>query len=258
MGNGGSRGRAPRPGARVASSARSQWERAYQVLQGPYIERFARGRDMSRAEYETAVTTRLRATLEGTRVYVRRTLGTTGLIVQDGRLKTVHETGRSGGEGDLALRTRLEETLHGQKGTVYAYAARPREATTGKMQYGEVAFEVKPQALRAATVTFNDTMNASGQSFRAGVVPTPLTHPDYRSWDYERHGDPLTHLRGADQAGGYTEVQLHQGLALSDVARIHFLDQHAPSAALRTAMEHANVPYSVTSPFGTFADHTPS
>ena len=143
-------------------------------------------------------------------------------ILEDGRFKSQHESGRSGGVLDPAYRAEAEQTMFGTDPTgdvtkrpIYGVfiedfaEARYNQART----YGEVIFVLKDSILDRTTVSFSDSL---ADSYHAETIaPRP-----YREFDWVgtgATGHQLTNANSVDKLFSYAEAQFHGGVTLEDV-----------------------------------------
>lgn len=180
------------------------------------IERFARSKNVSKEEAEQMIFERLDKDL-GWPIKLRRSLGASLSVLDDGRFKTQFETGTSGGGFNPGARYSAEQKglgvppgLDVTKRPVYAAVG--TDATNLSM-YGDVEFTLKEDVKRRSTIVLGDSLYSMDEG---SAVGTPYLNPtkagfDRRAWDYG--------MMGVGEIS-YIEVQVHGGLTVNDVAAI--------------------------------------
>ena len=186
-------------------------------------------------------------------VHVRVSPSSLNKIIKDGRFKTQHEVGRSGGVLAPGDRAELEDILFGpasaEKRPIYGYLSenswgdvksvthyKKSGDVTGTWldQYGTVRVELKKSVRRRATFTSDDSFNGlkgdllqnpPGTSRLASFKPVPVDRPSGSAWKAFRL-EQLEKAPTIDHMGGfYNEVQVHGGVTLDDISVIRVADQ---------------------------------
>jgi hypothetical protein len=170
-------------------------------------------------------------------------------VLKEGRYKSQFETNASFG-GDVQIEARsgfefhqfgIPEDLPDNQRPVYGYASDQLPRIRAKYQpgtkvaiagnhdstagYGRVIVEMRDSIKDRSSITFGDSMNASGET-----LPTPMRSPDYRSLDFSNYGDGKMRTPRPIQAGSvdatakydgqYAEVQIHYGATTNDIAKV--------------------------------------
>jgi len=180
-------------------------------------------------------------------------------IIRDGRLKSQHESGESGGYFNPDTRESHETEMFGVEGSrpIYGYIAGKGMARLGDVDelanYGSIALELRPSALDRTTVVMGDSLNTSTAPVRARDVGTAsperllaatedsirngaqayVAHRNYGVGDVLQEGPTWVQ---------YMEAQVHGGVSLKDVARVIVpSDQSHLVPVLQKAMPDAKI-----------------
>lgn len=204
------------------------------------------------ATQQAKVDQTLTATLNapGTQIMVRVPEEVLPLILADGRVKNQFESGQSRGYIDVGAmntdaytRRAVEKVVMGvdpafppRDRPVYGLVTGVLRGGESGQSYGEVQLELRPEVRARTTVTVGDSF--AFDTGRAVDSPSgiaePILHPTWRIIGASRRvrfvdkmtgADPNDPENGRDALNGlypsYVEAQIHGGLKLSDVARIH-------------------------------------
>jgi hypothetical protein len=212
---------------------------------------------MTPDEYKAQVAGKLQALADGQHVYVRTRPETLEKILAGGRVLTQHETGKSGG-GVTAVDMRKDVEARGmgvpkdapaQVRPVSAYLGRKDFATTRDDDrtvtgYGNVVMRLKDSVRDRGTVTHGDSLSEISQG---NLVASPLRavgHESLSAHELAYHGDKVLDSPQAFRvAKPFAEVQVHDGLNVSDVHEIGF--QAEPPAHVRDALASKGIPWRV-------------
>lgn len=148
-------------------------------------------------------------------------------ILQDGRLKSQHESGRSGGVLDPGYRAEAETQMFGTDakgdlkerpiyGVMIEDFAEAQHGMNQARSYGDAIFVLKDSILDRTTVSFGDSL-ADAHHYKI-VAPRP-----YREFDWVGvggGGGQLTNDSTVDKMFHYVEAQFHGGVTLDDVKEV--------------------------------------
>jgi hypothetical protein len=197
-------------------------------------------------------------------VWVAVTPGVLDKIVTDGRMKTAAETNKSNGHYDAESRAAFEDKYFGKSGdTIYGFMSNDGQATKAGMvypsrgephqeddvhQYGTARIQLKDDVRDRTSITAGDSWDynkatvTQPESPIVQTLPSALNNPSHQSIlatagdkYYETMSDPHTRL-------DYVEAQVHGGVKVSDIAKVHFYGKE-PSAALQKKLAKANIPW---------------
>ena len=194
-------------------------------------------------------------------------------VLRDGRYKSQFETNASHG-GDVQKEARAE----GEAGVlgvpintknkdrpVYGYASDRRPNNKGDSEvtgdpsvasnhmttrgYGRVILEMKDSVKDRSTITFGDSLNHS-----ASQVSSPMRDPSYRSLDFVDGSHIVPNVvkhksvdaqavyeKGEWRTGDYTEVQIHHGLPVTDIAKAWF--RADPPVEMQALLKARGIPW---------------
>jgi hypothetical protein len=192
----------------------------------PYTRKLAKQRGMSLEQYEAERDARIKEITRDASTVVRRNSKDAMQVLKDGRFKTQFEIGRSDGTYDPGLRSEFENKLFGaphdldsKERPVYGMLWDDSVVHSGG-QYGHVVFELDREAIGSrTTLTFGDSLDfADSNSYgRATFLNNPTGHiapfEDNDILDFENLKDVTDFAR-------YAEIQVHGGVATSDVKRV--------------------------------------
>ena len=155
----------------------------------------------------------------------------------DGRFMSQFETGTSEGALNTKYRSSTEQAVLGfsSKNNVkdrpqYGYLSYADELTEPVVYargYGEVIFELKPEAMKRATVTGANSLDYSGNVYGQPLkkplddnvmVGVPSNVPKKLD-DLTRNMSPKEFF---EQGRGYVEFQISGGLSMKDIQRVSF------------------------------------
>lgn len=183
-------------------------------------------------EVQEASRKALKDIVDRQRVAIRMTPEAVEMLLTDGKYKTQHETGTSGGmvAGDHRKDQEALMFDDASGAPIYGYMSGgigdDEDSTTRLNRYGKVRIVLKDSAVRDRTsVTVADSLVAQTQ-------PSPLNDPSFTSL-------PLDEMRLSDTAKKnpekgvsaflkgwqkkvYIEAQIHGGVSLSDIERIEY------------------------------------
>ena len=142
-------------------------------------------------------------------------------VIKDGRFKTQHETGDSGGTYGPEMRNEAEAVMFGyntrrtppQKRPIYGSippsgpATGPGSEGSATWLYGDVRVVLNDAVKDRTTFTTND-------SFAMAFAVSPVKNPNMRG----------TSMRFDQPYGSYIEAQIHGGVQLSDIKEIVMRD----------------------------------
>jgi hypothetical protein len=178
-----------------------------------------------------------------------------GRIVDDGRLRTQHETGTSSAALDSAWRSHVEQELFGQaQPPIYGYLLGSVGAgrTNAPVRHYGSALLVMSQQVRARTsVLAYDTLGGYSQWSEAGEAPHGcpelIGNVTHRSLVRPLpEGESLREVASSHPRPfpfGYCEAQIHEGVELEDIERIVF-ERPIPDQ-LQRKLEAAGIAWSV-------------
>ena len=200
--------------------------------------------------------------LDESRVAIRVTEETLVMILEDGKIKTQHETGTSGGEYDPKLRGEFERDVMGLSGgeepPVYGFITQRDDGRLGTVyldQYGNVAVYLRDDTVRDRTTFTNcDSLDTSGYlTENPRLFPSPIMDPSiYSMFETSQRMDVLGVTEdfgklwpkgSGPDSGTYWEAQVHGGVQVSDIDRIVFAEQ--PSIAATTLLESRGISWSI-------------
>lgn len=230
-------------------------------------------------ELKADLARRTREAFAGKKIGVRVNPADLSRIINDGRIKTQFESGKSKGKFAPGYRAQFESAWFGldEKKTdpkvrpIYGYVmtdgVRPAglgsadifaPATDALSQYGQIQIVLKDQVRDRTTAMFGDSLN----NYRMGQ-PSPVNNPSWQSFspppgksmmsrglnDLDRKMD-----ESAFRSGTYAEAQIHGGVTLADIDEVLF--PTTPTAAVQKELNDAGVKWRVLN-FKTAADGTP-
>ena len=192
--------------------------------------------------------------------FVRVKKGTLKKILEDGRFKSQHETGTSGGSLAPQYRKKIENrhfsypmNLEPEKRPIYGYATKSKFGWTAEhldptlkhdsvSMYGRIRVKLKENTRERTTVTFMDSLGAEA------YLPTPLNNPTHAS--HALHGfhgvSASVEKAMSDNPGvGYVELQVHGGVKLEDISRIYFPDDMEPSQEMIRLLKEKGIKWTV-------------
>lgn len=189
-------------------------------------------------------------------------------VLEDGSIKTVHETGKTraatvGFDEYMRRRNEAEEQLFGRHDLTYGYVSRDGYSsplTSGSMRkggelmmldgvapYGEARVRLKSEVRQRTTVVDADSLN----THYAGVInipPSHMTNAHPMSFTSQPNmnltRDQIPATRFEDAVYGFTEAQVRGGVRVSDIAEVKFIGG-GPSAVLERRLRAANIPFHV-------------
>lgn len=211
---------------------------------------------MSVDEYNDAVDQHLRELAHDARPSIAMPQEDLDQVLLDGRFKSLHETGTSGGATNVPNRERLEENVFGypagmpaQDRPIYGYLASPDEARSFVVDhYGRrsdtsvpASVKLKPDILDRSTVTFGDSLDATVAGRDPALMPVPAGDIDHRAASLLSQ-DPLE-WDSLEGVFPYPEVQYHGGVRVEDIDEVVFGDSPAPDVTGR--LDALGIPWSV-------------
>lgn len=144
-------------------------------------------------------------------------------ILTDGRVKTQHETGSSGGSFAPHTRDAHEKMMFAAELTrpVYGYVHAEEHAGNvynGVGFYGRYAVVLKKGVNERTTITFGDSLYVGDDN-----APAPVRLSEVATASDARLAASMTESRPGGYGGGsasYVEAQIHGGVTRSDIDRI--------------------------------------
>jgi hypothetical protein len=139
-------------------------------------------------------------------------------VLTDGRFKTQHETGRSGGSFSPNLRDDHEERMFGAPKTRPVYGYTPAQTDSGRVSYenqsiyGEISVVLKPEVAARTTLTLGDSLYTP-------KPPAPVIATDVHKVSDERLVAAATNL---GYTAPYIEAQIHGGVTVDDIDHVIF------------------------------------
>ncbi|NOK58531.1 MAG: hypothetical protein GFH27_549279n337 [Chloroflexi bacterium AL-W] len=240
----------------------SDWRRAVSQFNQPRIEYFAQRYGLTVPQYQAAVNIHFQDLINQAGVYKRVRLAHLESILQDGRFRTLFETGTSGGTTSIPHRNNTEVSAIGfdearqpvEHRPQYGYLSQdPNGLGPQVAQYGDVTVVLRPEVRERSTFTFGDSLDATQAGTMTTLTPQPLDTPTYEAFDYNFGGapyyggnpngvDPLT-ITSLDTFDPYVEVQIHGGLQVSDIQELIF--DSAPPSHIVTELNRLGVTWRV-------------
>lgn len=205
---------------------------------------------LTKEEYKKQVTSWLEKGLKDAPLKIRADIRAAEQILKDGRFKSQFESGSSGGMFNPQRRAEFEEKLFGidqsemKDRPIYGYAFGGRSRGSVN-HYGDVVFILKDSVRRRTTFTVRDSLDENGAGRWACTTPSPLNNPDYRSVTpqvVEQVIRDKTGLsgKGPSEVRGYTELQYHGGVSISDVKEVIFTD-YRPNKELQATLKKEGI-----------------
>lgn len=240
----------------------SQWRNQVARHQQPFVETAARARNLTVAEYDQAIESKMRELLADADPFMRIKPHNLAQVLEDGRFKSQFETGASSGAFDPTRRARLERELLGvssrspaETRPVYGYLGNDPFGNTDLEHYGRVAVRFHRDVLDRTTYTFWDSLDLiDPPSYFTGgprMAPSTMTNPQRSAvpHDAPRYvGDnvaafelqDILDVDHLDQVWPYVEAQYHGGLTLDDIAEVVLDDT---DTGLEDLLNEAGIPW---------------
>lgn len=212
-----------------------------------FLRRRAEEAGMTVDAFKGALEDHLRELLSDATLAKRITAPDMIQALQDGRFKSLFETGRSGGAPMPSYRATKEQLMFGYPrgmsperrpiyGYLYPVGDDPPYALSG--QYGRVRVVFKDSLKDRTTFILDDSLNAI-----PAMAPSPVKDPKWYSHQIASSG-PLE-FTTLNEVAPYAEAQYHGGVTLADIARVDF----HPGAADRwpelvDLLDELNIPWS--------------
>jgi len=185
-----------------------------------------------------------------------------GKVLTDGRFKSQHETGKSGGLLDVWHRASVEEDLFGydqmktedEDRPIYGYlsadgdgrlkSADPTKAGWGDTvdMYGSVSVRLKESIKDNTTWTGNDSLSSAGY-----LLPSALSKPDHTGFAALKYDSPLKYASLAE-VPTYPEAQYHGGVNTSHIAEVVFENGSDIKPAVVKKLKALGIPYRAKNP----------
>lgn len=178
----------------------------------------------------------LRQLWGGKKIAIRVTPQNLDQVLGDGRFRTVHETGRTGGFNNPRNREDLEEQLFGiapatghlDLRPVYGYVAingiRRQGADSALGAYGSVQVVLKDQVRARTTASNGDSMR-----LRNSVRPSPVDDPQHWSYWTQQQSPGQYGVDGERlMNANYAEAQIHGGVSADDIEEVVYSRQPEP------------------------------
>lgn len=208
------------------------------------------------------VKAQLRREFAGKPIGVRVTTDGLGRILRDGRMKTMFETGRSGGlgggsRGYREIRERAEDAFFGlgpdsdaRERPIYGFVAvegiqpagslnptEPNEASVRLANYGDVQVILKDSVRSRTTATVGDSIDEH-------ILPTPVDNPGWESFNPGAHGFRELEIDWRQRGNWiYPEAQVHGGVSVDDIEEVVFAAE--PDDALKASLRRAGINWRV-------------
>ena len=161
-------------------------------------------------------------------------------ILEDGRIKSQFETGKSSTTINADIRKEMEQTLFGYNldledslRPIYGYLTNFKNgfdgsSTNGSIMYGNVAIKLKKSNLsNRTTFTFGDSLDGTRWDVK---VPSLFTNPSKISISANRSltdnygkfvGKLPKDLKGITENIPYVELQFHGGVSIKDIEKVY-------------------------------------
>lgn len=161
-------------------------------------------------------------------------------ILEDGRIKSQFETGKSSTTINADIRKEMEQTLFGYNldledslRPIYGYLTNFKNgfdgsSTNGSIMYGNVAIKLKKSNLsNRTTFTFGDSLDGTRWDIK---VPSLFTNPSKISISANRSltdnygkfvGKLPKDLKGITENIPYVELQFHGGVSIKDIEKVY-------------------------------------
>lgn len=200
----------------------------------------------------------LQRQLDGKKVAVRTTPLALGKILDDGRFKTQHETGKGGAVAryDPRSRKEFEAKIWGipvtgfpnERRPVHGYVALhgigPADDDFHLSQHGRVQVVLKDDVRNRTTAMIGDAVDQQTQA-----RPSPLTALEH--WSYNPAYAPRAALGDLElnlddkkfRGYGYADAQIHDGVGLDDIEEVVFPEP--PNAQLQRKLDAKGVSWRV-------------
>lgn len=165
------------------------------------------------------------------------------LIVEDGRLKNQQQTGISSGnynpewrktiEGQLFnIPLDAEDSLRPTYGYLSNKAVENGVRSYELMKYGDVKIVLKGELKERSTITFGDSMNNSARIYPSKFNEIKKTSIRPEDLAFEKWEDL--------EFGGYPEIQVHNGVLLTDIYKIEIPKQYKSQIKSKTISKLKN------------------
>lgn len=176
-------------------------------------------------------------------------------ILEDRRFKSQFETNRSGGLFAPEFRAEAEAHLFGDGAfasvynrPIYGYLSNPGLVNDDKFwteQYGGVAFELKASTRSNTTFTGGDSLDAVEHHPQVWRTPAPINAPEFSAFSQYAAIDRIVKGEAVPSAPtnlqnitstfllNFLEIQVHGGVHVSDIERIHVDSSKVTPAAVK-------------------------
>lgn len=213
---------------------------------------------MSPDQLRTQMAEQLRRALDGKKIAIRTTPLALGKILDDGRFKTQHETGKGGAVAEYIPKRRKEyeaktwgiptSGFPNERRPVHGYVAvhgiGPADDDLHLSQHGRVQVVLRDSVRGRTTAMIGDALAQQTQA-----RPSPLTALEH--WSYNPAYAPKAALGDLEldleskrfRGYGYADAQIHDGVAVDDIEEVVFPEQ--PSAQLQAKLDAKGVPWRV-------------
>jgi hypothetical protein len=158
-------------------------------------------------------------------------------ILDDGRIKSQFETGKSGGYLGEEMRSgqetfafgyhpRIDPTLRPIYGYVHNKKIRYTKAMYDVRQYGNVHIVLKDEIKNRTTFTSDDSLNQP-------MIPAPVNKPNKMA------------VHPSMSFSLYTEAQIHGGVSVSDIAKVVVSRDNYNNAYIAKLLKTAGIPFEI-------------
>jgi len=219
-----------------------EWQQRTSDHLKPILKARAAERDISVRRYKKDIERHLTALLEAAEIRVRiapeHLAEALALDMEDPRLKSLFETGHSGGLNDPVRRAETElalfgypEDLHPTDRPIYGYLL---DATEDSFEthllgdYGTVVVCLFDNVKRRTSFLVGDTLADTQFGTKPVVAPSSVLRPRWFSENfrfYNQARDPLD-ARSLDEFPFYVEAHVHGGVVLADIRRVVIFRPH--------------------------------
>jgi hypothetical protein len=212
---------------------------------------------MSVPQLKAGIARKAQALADSQGVFMRVRSNVLPQLLQSGRFKNQHETGKAGA-GAYAPQARQAAENAGMgvptdtqpaSRPMYGYLSEPNfetARTENSARYQDrfgAMFKFKPHVRERATATFGDSLEGIGAN--KSLAATPLQHLGAESidpHDLRFHGPELIDSPTQYHAKkSFVEVQIHDGLSLADVAEAGFYE--APNPEIQGLLKQHGIPW---------------
>lgn len=146
------------------------------------------------------------------------------ILIEDGELRSQHETGTSGGSFDPSFRDEQELEMFGIPDTrpIYGYVSGFEKSNGFVGMYGAVSLELTKEAQSRSTITMGDSLGAGAAPVKISDLQDGAVSSDELARS-QTVGTAWTlkAIESGDMSGiGYMEVQVLGGVTRKDIAKV--------------------------------------